>query len=338
MCCVIVQRRVPEVRRTLSAIYLKGGHIFFAWFVGAVKTQKLYRHLLEMNNFGTDKGIVIRYPATANLLIDSYDRADSYENPWDFQIAKPESILNGFFTRIATSEVVLEWCQPNISPLIPNTQIAIDISGTGANTFSGVEQITMPTGFYTVAQALETLTKLLTDLSGTTGAGFTTAISTLTNQPVIASVGAEFKVSIAGSSQLINQLGLSQATSFSAIQSIICPDLRPYRYIDFTSSQLTYNQDLKDSSTARINRDVLCRWYFSFDEPPELDSLGIPILMGYTPFKLRRLFNPPKQIRWDSAQPIGTLGFQVYGDDEQLVYYSNVYMSEWLMTLQVSEN
>jgi len=294
--------------------------------------------LLEMNTFGTDKGVTLRYPATANLLIDSYDRDDVYASPWDFQISRTNSILNGFFNRIGSTEVVLEWCQPNITPFLNNTIISVDISGVAPNTYRGTPQITMPTGFYNVAQALNTFCRQLNDLSGTTGATFATAIYAPNNQPVVACVGAVFRITIVGSSRLIYQLGFGNASAFSGVQSVICPDLRPYRYIDFTSAQLTYNQDLKDSSTAAIVRDVLCRWYFAFDDSPSYDTLGIPILMGYTPFVLRRLFNPPKQIRWDPNQPVGNVAFQVYGDDEQLVYTSNVYQSQWLMTLQATEN
>ena len=58
-------------------------------------------------------GVTIRNPSTANLLIDSLDRTSGYSS--DFLIAKPNSILNGFFTRLAVAEVVLDWCVANIS-------------------------------------------------------------------------------------------------------------------------------------------------------------------------------------------------------------------------------
>jgi len=69
---------------------------------------------IEMSSYGPEKAVTIRYPATANLMIDSSDR-NTTRNPsaWDFQITKNQSIQNGFFTRVGTTEVVLEWCEPN---------------------------------------------------------------------------------------------------------------------------------------------------------------------------------------------------------------------------------
>ena len=58
--------------------------------------------------------------------------------------------------------------------------------------------------------------------------------------------------------------------------------------------------------------------------------------MGYTRFVRRRLYNPPKQIKWQPNQPMGNLSFQVYGDDGDLVT-ADLLDSNWLMTLQLSE-
>jgi hypothetical protein len=70
--------------------------------------------------------------------------------------------------------------------------------------------------------------------------------------------------------------------------------------------------------------------------------------MGYTAFWLRRIFNPPKQIRWSAEQPIGQLDFQVYIDPESnatwnlpqgglLIGPGWSTFWDWLATLQVSE-
>lgn len=101
-------------------------------------------------------------------------------------------------------------------------------------------------------------------------------------------------------------------------------------------NQLTYNQAVKDASTSPNERDVLCRWYFDYDNQTPTDGYGFPILMGYAPFCLRRLFNPPKQIQWETNIPVGNLSFQLYDDDGTLVPVNS--RTEYLMTLQVSEN
>ena len=110
-------------------------------------------------------------------------------------------------------------------------------------------------------------------------------------------------------------------------------------YLDFTSQQLTYNQDLKDSTTNLIVRDVLCRWYMaSSNENQVYDKYGYALSMGYKPFKARRTFSPPKQIRWSNNQPVGQLSFQVYDNNNELANYGLGGGYNWYMTLQVSEN
>ena len=68
-----------------------------------------------------------RSPAYAILAIDSEDRFKNYEeqrasinsdynsSPYNFQITKNESIMNGFFTRLAVTEVNFPWIIPNIN-------------------------------------------------------------------------------------------------------------------------------------------------------------------------------------------------------------------------------
>ena len=283
-----------------------------------------------------DRATTIRMPSTANLMVDSADRNTSiYSSPWDFAIQKNQSIQNGFFTRIGVTEVTLEWCNPNISSDLSNNIFRLDISGTNANNFSVQDlPITLTSGNCTVAEAVENIVEVLNLLTGTTGTTFT--IQSNFGVPYIDVSGAVVTVSTT-SSTLNSQLGLS-ALEQDVIRFIYCPDLQIYRYLDFVSSQLTYAQDLKDNSTSNINRDVLVRWYMADDVPEQLDSLGFPILMGYKNFKRRRIFNPPKQIKWDNNLPIGNLTFQVYDESGDIINDPGSLRSNFLMTLQLSEN
>ena len=289
----------------------------------------------------SEKGTTIRQPSTANLMLDSADRnANVYPLANSFFINKPNSILNGFFTRIATAEVVLEWLTPNIGGVLDNDTITIDLSGSSAGT--SLTTVTAPTDFYTQAALLDWLVTKL----NTASAGLTPAPTWAINNTTIAGTYALFpsaNVYIRLSGPIANALFLN-STGYTLVGptppaipgiQLVAGDLRPFRYLDFISAQLTYNQDLKDSSTSAINRDVLCRWYMAWDNPPFPDRYGFPVLMGYEPFVARRLYNPPKQIRWDARQPIGQLGFEVYTDQNALAPFS--FNSNWLMTLQVSE-
>lgn len=287
-----------------------------------------------MNSFGIEKGTTIRYPSTANLMIDSFDRSDKSISPFNFIIYKPQSIQNGFFSRIGVTEVVLEWGVPNINNDISNNFINVDISGATGTAL--LENVFIPEGFYTVKQALDTLAEKLTDLSGTTGSTFS----------VVPVEGGGYGIEISAGEWKINgglladQLGMLQDFYAPLLNPLYgAADLRPYRYLDFVSDELTYNQDLKDNATSNVNRDTLCRWYFATDNVTAYDAYGYPILLGYQQFVLRRLFNPPKQIKWDPAQPIGTLSFRVYDELGNLLpATSNYNTSNWLMTLQLSEN
>ena len=279
----------------------------------------------------SERGTTIRQPSTANLMLDSADRDETrFEKPWDFQITKPQSILNGFFTRIATSEVVLEWANPN-GDFWDLPMTSTWATGPATQTFTPLAADT----FYTGQQALEAVaaamnTAFATNVFEIAQAGGVTVLQTndTTNFTIVPSA-------------LTRALGFDDADlalNVPAHPIYTAPDLRPYRYIDFVSAQLTYCQDLKDGATNNQNRDVLCRWYFAWDSPPQVDGLGFPILMGMQPFTVRRLYNPPKKIRWDNIQPIGNLTFQIYGDDGQIPPANpNGEKSQWLMTLQVSE-
>lgn len=266
-----------------------------------------------------EKGMPIRPPATANLMVDSLDRNDvNNTSPWSFTISKKQSILNGYFTRIAVSEVVLNWGEPNI------------ITGANDTITLNSSTSTLPQGFYNIANVLD---RVVSDLSGAV-AGL--RVSNIGGQVGLSATSA-FTIT---SGLLANQLGISLP---SATLHYIADgaDIRNVKYLDFTSSQLTYCQDVKDATTSPNDRNVLCRWYMAWDNPPTLDKYGLPILMGYNYFACRRLFNPAKQIRWSPNQPVGQLGFQVFPDSGSVFYSENVMedigTSDWQMTLQVSE-
>lgn len=277
-----------------------------------------------------EKGVTIRVPSTANLMISSRDRMDlsggvpiftytQQPNPWSFQITRRQALLNGYFTRIGMTEMVLDWKEPNVSP---NSTFTIDISGGGSATS------TFPGGFYTIAQALN---KIAADLSGS-------GISIQGNTPASINLKGTTAFSIQ-STYLSEKLGFITDEAPELNHYLYSPDLRAYRYIDFISEQLTYNQDLKDSTTSPfIEKNVICRWYFAWDTDPALDQYGFPIIQGYTPFCQRRLYNPPKQIKWDPTMPIGNLAFTVTDEYGSILFYGNNYgNSEWDMTLQISE-
>ena len=283
----------------------------------------------------TEKGTPIRYPSVANLMIDSDDRDAAYPSPWDFQITRFNNLQNGFFTRIAATELVLDWCEPNIG--IGNDVIGFDISGVGANTYNNTVSVNLPTGFYTVQQVLD---KIVDDLNALTGApentGATFQITGEGQNTYLDCSGAVFYV--LQTNGLSASLEFPEDDVYRAAQKVgDCPDLRIYKYIDFVSEQLTYAQDVKDAASQQFNRNVLARWYMAWDGQPQLDPYGFPILMGYTSFVARRDYNTPKMIKWNSQLPVGNLAFQVYDNRGGLLLQFAQGQSSWQMNLQLSE-
>lgn len=289
----------------------------------------------------------IRYPSIANLMVDSADRVVAV-NPLcnNFSITRPYSMLNGSFTRLATTEVVFEWDTPNLGPA--------GFTGTiQYNTPAGQYLLTIPTGFYTVEEAINVLVALLNSVTSSAPApdppsNITwTVAAAVTGGAVLTQAGAGAgAVSIAenpaDTPNLIETLfGTTPVSSTGTNDPLVTTtnavDLRPYRYVDIISQSLTYAQNVKDASTANNVRDVLCRWYFAYDDAPLIDSYGYPILMGYKPFCLRRIYNPPKQIKWDQNLPVaGVMDFALYDNNGKVANVSA--STNFLMTVQVSEN
>ena len=273
-----------------------------------------------------DHGVQIRNPSTANFLIDSRDATNG--SSANFTIAKRNSLLNGFFSRIAVSEVILQWGVPNIEGRNYDNATFIITDSKGIT-----HSIFLNSGTYTVAAALNEIVDELTALAL---AGYTWSIEQI-NGYTFLSGGNDFGIV---ATNLSKQLGFGLDGSSAPAQAIFNPILLPYRYIDFVSNDLTYNQSLKDATTDTYDRTVLYRWYFAWDEPTSLDEYGFPVLQGYSTFLARRALPFPKQIRWESNMPIGSVTFQLYNDQGVLITDDQASNNQldWGMTLLVSEN
>jgi hypothetical protein len=272
-------------------------------------------------------GVTMRSSSTANLLIDSRDSISGLNYSANFTIQKNNSILNGFFSRLAVSEVVLQWNNYNISTAAyGNGVLTVTIAGTDYTTAP------LAPGNYTVAECLDALVITLNAAVG--GAG----TFSITQGKGFASLTCTVAFTV-DQSPLAEQLQLNVFDSLTS-NPVISPFLLPYNYIDFVSNELTYNQALKDATTSVMDKTVLYRWNFSWDDNSERDAYGYPIIQGYKKFRSRRDITFPKQIRWENNMPIGQLSFQVYNSNGTLLMPSESQFGrlEWAMTLLVSED
>ena len=331
-----------------------------------------------MATYKATETVTTRPSSTSLLTIDSEDRYNGdYTisrfaregpgqniSPYDFTINKKESLMNGFFTRIAVTELVMNWAVPNIN--IKSSTIKV-IAVTGTITYF---TITVPQGFYTpkeLAAALQSAVRsgsggLLNGAVVTYGAtGFPVfgyGVGSGSTATSMAFVPMDYNSITypypATTKQLFDVLGFTGNNTIPASGNIygITSFAQWCRYVDIVSPQMTYNQPLKDTSTQPVSRDALCRVYL--DQITGAFNQNIANLdgdaftpTGCTPFVIYRNFASPKQINWTPNQPVGQLTFQVYDDTGSLL--SEVLPSatpvsnqptaaDWMMTLQVSEN
>jgi hypothetical protein len=331
-----------------------------------------------------DVGTTQRLPSTSVLAINSEDRfkdlAESRlsrgapgsnplkQNPYSFLITKNESIMNGFFTRLGLTEVVLPWVIPNINGKTDKIRILYDISG-GA---SGEEYILLESGFYRPAELATALQTAVRDtLSGIDArfADFTVIYGYLnipsflystedpelrvaflpvpTNLDPAAPFNESYIYDAANTRQLFDVLGFTAPsnTSLKESESGGITFCQAIDYVDVVCTQLTSNQALKDTMSQQIARDVLCRIYITGNDvnnvPPSSANFCPP---GCAPFTVYRNFSQPKQIQWLPNQPVqSSLQFDLFDDmgnplSDSLPSYVADNRTNWSFTILVSEN
>jgi hypothetical protein len=287
---------------------------------------------------GVNDAVTVRPSSTANFFIDSVDRSGG--GAGDFTITRNESLFNGFFNRLAVGEVVLNWGVPNIASWWGNDFISITNLAVGGST----QVITLPQGFYSV---LDCLNQIIDQANVAFGGDAIPVVFTLVLQNgtllLIATQDFQINWNTAQVKSLARLLFIPPQLNKPIVAATGVAPSSPFllgtRYIDIVSTQLTYNQELKDNTTARVRRDVLYRWYFAQDNVPleyeefplvyaasapapavqMLTKTNIPVLQGYTAFVARRTPPVTKQIRWSPEQPIGQVSFQVFDDQGRLL-------------------
>jgi len=322
----------------------------------------------------SEPALTQRPASTALLVIDSEDRFPDYvtsraiprtfpvagNTPYNFSITRNQSILNGFLTRLAVTEINFPWAIPNINVKTQSIQWSAQVGAAPLTT--GI--ITLAVGFYTPFQlaaafqaAVRTATSIATftmqygnsvtasgsDPSfayGTGAAGTDIAFAPLPNNSAAYPFPPQTK-------QLFDLLGFNTTYNSNLAEFAITNRYtfcQAIRYIDICCPTLTYNQSLKDTMSQNIARDSLCRIYLGDANIPGNADLATAAFCppGCQPFTIYRNFASPKQIQWLGNQPVpGKLEFQVYDDTGALLSESiglDGLALDWSMTLLVTEN
>ena len=309
----------------------------------------------------------VRQASTALLTIDSDDRFPSYTakrnalpgsynySPYDFQINKASSLMNGFITRLAVSEINFPWCVPNINPKTSQIQVGLASAIGGPYTYT---TITVPYGFYTPAELADKIQAIVQALGG----GYSTFVLEYNKN----NLSPQFNYNSGDAGKYVVFLPLPYNTttypygdntrqlfdvlafssSLPATNNVNVYGGVSYaqaiHYVDIICSQLVLNQPLKDATSQPIGRDALCRLYIVDADGVFASDVGSYIFPGNKPATVYRDFTSPKQIQWTPNQPITAgLTFQVYddqGDPLQASMPPGVLPNDWNITLLVSES
>lgn len=325
----------------------------------------------------SEPALTQRPASTALLVIDSEDRFPDYtasraiprtvpvglNTPYNFTITRNQSILNGFLTRLAVTEINFPWAVPNIN--LKTRSILYSYQPNGAPDVSGT--ITLATGFYTPSQLAASFQAAVIAQAG--AAAFTMAYGDDNT-----SNGSEpsFSYNAGGPGETPNTIAFfpmpnntaaypypsqtKQLFDLLGFNTTFNSELAPFaitnrytfcqaiRYVDIVCPQLTYNQALKDTMSQNVARDSLCRIYLGDANIPGNVDLASTAFCppGCQPFTIYRNFATPKQIQWLGNQPVpGKLEFQVYDDTGALLTESiglDGLVMDWSMTLLVTEN
>ena len=280
--------------------------------------------------------ITIRPTSSALFGVDSADRYTSVEasaegtsTPYKFTIVKNQALFNGFFNRIALTEIVFPY-------YIPNINLRTDMIIVNGNVIT----IAVP-GFYNTTDLADALEGAII-ASGVTP---TLTVSYNSGRFVFNTNDASTLVfargNFAGPGAKINQFQLFDLLNMGGVNTVASSlqvtgitKIKYTEYVDIVSSQLTYNQSLKDASSDPIVRDVLARVYI---------DTGFGEVLG-EPLTIYRQFSTPKQIKWDPTQPLGNVSFEVFDDKGELLssylgpQLPDSTMPDWRITLLFSES
>jgi hypothetical protein len=328
------------------------------------------------------------------MTIDSRDRYQTVAQklatpttPYNFTVSKTESLFNGFFTRIGLTEINFPWAIPNIN-YYSNTIQMISYTNAGGVGTATSTIIEIPIGFLTEDNVASELTTAIDVYLATQypGAGYEVQVvySGAGKQTIINVFGTlvavnpqSFSIDLSGAFTILLQPdpAADKATYnnlFSMLgfvrEPIIGGSPTGYQtgapttvtftsYVDIVSRRLVAYQSLYDTTSAPVNRNILCRLYLNtdnnqvptqyFDTVTEEVGFAPPLSVGASPVTIYRQYRNPKMLKYLSDVPVGQLDFVVYDDRgneltdiaaKTFGATSALNMPDYQMTFLVSEN
>lgn len=302
---------------------------------------------------GQDPGQTQRLPASAYLLVDSFDRhqPSEYNDPTlganqpinNFVIAKRQPFLTGFFNRLALTEIRFPFMIPNINAR-NNKITVIDKNNNPVD-------ITLTEGFYTPDElALQLDSELTTGIPGQTWAvtyeedlGIFEIVSNFNFTLIPFDYGSANRTR-KGLFYMMNGILSAPATTYVTAPS---PNMQYTTYVDICSRALTQFQQVKDNSTRENQTQaVIARVYLnSFQGAENVGDGGTSAKLywaGCRPMIVYRNYNNPKYSTWQPGQFIDAIDIALYDDAGEPLYYPatsiNTTTNDFQLTFLASEN
>jgi len=295
-----------------------------------------------------------RQASTQYILLDSQDRNQSGEQPWNnFSFQKPQAILDAFANRILVSEVQFPWFVPNVVEY--NNTLFIDGTAT-----------TIPSGFYTPT-ALATAVQGV--LQGVSDPGCLCAYDPLTMRYTITASGASpltfgfhrdntDVVNFATTASLYKTMGFKLVQSDTGTGAFIpaggsltgAPTLSDYTpYVDIISNRLMRYTSVKDGeSAANAQSALICRIYASDETSTSNIVAGVPNTCA--PFLIHRQFKNAKAVQWNKDAFVDYFDIQMIDQYNRLIPLPSIAQAiapgislpgsypDWQITLLASED
>lgn len=297
-----------------------------------------------------------RPPASAQLSINSIDRYASAQYPVaqyfpllattanqptasDFRVSLQRPLLTGYFTRLAVSQVQLNWNLYTIIEGVNDTLVITDVSN--AETF----EVGLVAGFYNFYSLAAQIQTQVIAQATTPMPAFTCTFNPVTQSFTFATNEAGRTIRLVSTGQPSNVLKLNVMLGISRVNETLplatqitgVARLNYTTYIDIISSKLTQYMRVKDSETSfQPDTSVLCRVYLT---PPNQRIVTDPSgnNIGSGPFTLVWDPNTPKHIKWEPNQYIYDFDIKVVDEFGDVLPWSAKRNFEFQMTLLASE-
>ena len=329
-----------------------------------------------------EEGTPVRYPSAALLCVNSADAevfnkssGERQDNnfPSRVYINNNRPLMFGYMTRVALTEVNLEWDTPNVNP--NNNSITITVANEVTN-ITVTQRSRIDVGWYKPSELAAELqaqlnadwAEFLNTKSGEEPWSVTVDPKTLYITITALTPQAEgdwddfnFYIvpctakNVPGFSplplDLTNMLGLTPSADTADFWTTITGGYASYQYtpyVDIVSNLLTKNQNVNDGDTTKqVVSSKLARLYLSNEE---LVNRTEDNIIGCRPFVFRREFQYPKQIQWNTTENIDVIDISVLDFQGNPVYIRPIYetssgntvvtignTADFMFTVQVTE-